>query len=214
MRFTKSSRRLLFGIVLLTVVLAQPTTAKAQNGNILFACVHRTTSDVRIVPLAEPCRPAETRISWNIVGAVGPAGPPGFTNKAQHSWVGGTTGTNVWTTIPGSSFTATTYGGSLMINLNLYIIGAGGSHSTCQPTIDGNWAGAYGGLPNPGDPFWKEGLVFSGAGGWVAWTTNRLYPGVPAGTHTFAVQCATNSGSAGYCNASSIGCSMNFLEIP
>jgi hypothetical protein len=134
-------------------------------------------------------------------------------NHADINWSNGSTGgASTWVTIQGSAFTMTTLGGALLINLNLFV--SGGSHITCQPIIDGLWAGSYGGLPNPGDPFWKEGLVNSGVGGWHPWTTSRLYRGVPPGTHTFAAQCTTDSGTGAYCAGTSIGCSMNVIEIP
>ena len=133
-------------------------------------------------------------------------------NHAQVSWSNGTSGSlGTWVTISGSTFTMTTLGGALLINMNLFV--SGGSHITCQPIIDGLWAGSYGSLPNPGDPFWKEGLVNSGLGGWHPWTTSRLYPGVPPGPHTFAAQCTTDSGTGAYCAGASIGCSMNVIEI-
>jgi len=132
---------------------------------------------------------------------------------AQNTWANGTTGARAWVTIPGSAFTVTTSGGALLINMNLFV--NGGSHVTCQPIIDGAWAGSFAGLPSAGDPFWREGLVYSGgfAGNWIPWASSRLYPGVPSGTHTIAAQCATDGGTAGYCNAGSVNCSLSVIEL-
>ena len=142
---------------------------------------------------------------------------PGFQrhlNHVQWSWANGSTVSccGSWSTVSGSQFTATTYGGDLEISMNVFI--NGGSHSTCQPIIDGQWAGSYAGLPNPGDPYWKEGLTYTGATGWHNWNPTRIYPNVPAGSHAFAIQCATDSGTAGICNAGSVGCNMSFVELP
>lgn len=89
----------------------------------------------------------------------------------------------------------------------------GGSNASCRPTIDGVWAGSFGPLPNPGDPFWQEGLVHTGVGGWFPWQKTRIYPGIPAGNHTLQVQCATDSGTLGVCNSASVGCSVQFVEL-
>ena len=91
----------------------------------------------------------------------------------------------------------------------------GGSHASCRPIIDGVWAGTYGGLPNPGDPFWQEGLQCVGAcgSGWQRWSSSRIYPGVPAGTHAFQVQCVTDGATLNVCGASSIGCYWSIVEL-
>jgi hypothetical protein len=147
-------------------------------------------------------------------GPMGPPGPSGVTNRFQRSWTNGPSiPGGAWVTITPSQFTATTSGGDLLINMNLTFISAS-AHGTCQPTIDGVWAGSYGGLPNPGDPFWREGLeCASCGGGWHQWSTSRIYPGVPAGTHNFAIQCASDSQPLRVCNDTSIGCNWNFIEL-
>ena len=116
-------------------------------------------------------------------------------------------------TINASLMNITTTGGPLMITVNTYL--NSGSHATCRPIIDGVWAGSFGGLPRSGDPFWQEGLVYSGGlgGNWAPWHKTRLYPGVPAGNHTLQVQCATDGGTLGVCNAGTVACSVHFVEL-
>jgi hypothetical protein len=118
-----------------------------------------------------------------------------------------------WTSITDSTFMMQTNGGDLMITMDISL--NGGSHGTCQPIIDGQWAGSYGNLPKTNDVYWKEGLQAVGCcgGGWRKWTASRIYPGVPAGMHNFTVQCATDSGtmSAGEPSASS---SWSVVELP
>ncbi|MBS2032549.1 MAG: hypothetical protein JST54_32045 [Deltaproteobacteria bacterium] len=135
------------------------------------------------------------------------------TNIIQNVFSNGGTGGGSWVTVANSSITATTRGGPLQIFTNISLNGATGSHTTCQPIVDGSWAGSYSGMTNFGDPFWKEGLVYTGDGTWHVWSSSRVYTGIPAGSHTFAVQCATNTGTAGYCNAGSVGCSLTIVEL-
>jgi len=118
----------------------------------------------------------------------------------------------VWFPIPDSQVNVTTDGGALLINLNLYM--SGGSHGSCQPVIDGQWAGAYSDMPVNGDPYWKEGLVAVGAAGpgWRDWTTAKAYPGVPAGLHTFALQCVTDGGNL-QVSGPTIYSSWNVIEL-
>jgi hypothetical protein len=147
-------------------------------------------------------------------GAVGATGPSGVANFGQKSWNGGTTqAAGSWVTINASTLAITTTGGPLMISVNVYL--NSGSHATCRPIIDGLWAGSYGGLVQSGDPFWQEGLTYTGGFGnnWSAWQKTRIYPGVPAGNHTLQVQCATDGGTLGVCNANSIGCQVGFVEL-
>jgi len=128
------------------------------------------------------------------------------------SWINGPAiASGFWVNIPASTLNFTSTGGPLMITLNLFLIN--GSHATCRPVIDGLWAGSYGNLPNPGDPFWQEGLTYSAGGVWHPWNKTRMYPGVPAGNHTLQVQCATDSGTLSVCTAGSIACSMHYFEI-
>ncbi|MBI4702884.1 MAG: collagen-like protein [Deltaproteobacteria bacterium] len=148
-------------------------------------------------------------------GDKGDPGLPGAVNVGQKSWSGGTSMTsgNGWVTITGSAFSAKTNGGPLQITVNTYL--QNGSHATCQPIIDGQWAGSFGGLPDYGSPYWREGLTCSScwSGNWVPWNKTRVYPGVGAGTHNFAVQCATDGGTLYVCNAGSVGCQIVVVEL-
>jgi hypothetical protein len=102
---------------------------------------------------------------------------------------------NGWVPLIGSDRQVTTNGGALLTHVNVSM--TGGNYSTCAPFLDGKWAGAveYGGLPtgNPNSPFWREGLVKT-LWDWVQWSPTRVYPGVPPGTYTFDVRCATDGG--------------------
>ena len=118
-----------------------------------------------------------------------------------------------WTSIAGSAFSGTTNGGTLLISLALPILNDSPTHATCQVTIDNKWAGSYGNFPNPGDVGWREGLMGTDPEYWHMWTNTKIYSGVPAGTHTFAIQCATNGGTAHYCDTS-VNCSLTFVELP
>lgn len=143
-------------------------------------------------------------------------------NHGQVSWTTSTSANNTFTTLTGSSLTASTKGGDLLININIFARTMSnfetGQHITCQPIIDGVWAGSYGGLPNPGD-LWREGLTCTGCdingrgNNWTTFAISRMYPAVPAGTHTFAVQCLANEFFGQFCD-NNVGCSMNFIELP
>jgi hypothetical protein len=132
---------------------------------------------------------------------------------AQNTWYTSTSGIfGAWFPVSGSTFTATTNGGPLLIFIDVSL--NGGSHATCRPVIDGVWAGTYGGLSkSPSDPFWTEGLVGVGAigSGWQKWSKTRLYQGVPAGIHTFGVECATDGGTLTV-GTTSVGASAGFVE--
>ncbi len=138
----------------------------------------------------------------------------GLVNRAQRSWANGTTqGPGAWVTVTNSAINMTTTGGDLLVSMNLSM--NGGSHSTCRTIVDGQWAGSFGGLPNSGDPFWQEGLNYTGAaaGGWHAWATTRLYPNIPAGPHLLQIQCATDGATLGVCNSPSVACYWSVLEV-
>src|SRR5204863_7128544 len=120
---------------------------------------------------------------------------------------------NQWITLPKSQLQAATGGGAVLVYMHLSMIN--GSHATCQPTVDGKWAGSYGNLAFTGDPAWKEGLLCVGAcgGGWRMWAPTRLYPAIPPGQHTFAVQCSTDGGTLTVGDPSA-GSSFGFVELP
>lgn len=125
------------------------------------------------------------------MGLQGPAGPPGSVLVTHKTWRNTTTvGCCSWMTLFGTATTANTSGGALLISLNVYMLG-GNANAACRPVVDGIWAGTYGALDSP---FWMEGLTHLTTSDWKPWTTTRLYPGIPAGTHSFAVQCLVDSG--------------------
>ncbi len=137
-------------------------------------------------------------------GATGPQGPSGFGRLVlNQSWSLGTavsavgTGEGRWKNVLLSVLNPVEYtvnGGPLLINMNIVL--TGGSTATCRPMIDDLWAGDYSGLvKSPNDPFWTEGnIAVGGLGGSHSWSTTRIYTGIPAGNHTFEIQCATDSG--------------------
>lgn len=93
-----------------------------------------------------------------------------------------------WMPIPGSSVEGTTTGRPLQISMDLSLQSL--SNVTCRPVVDGVWAGDFSGQPKSvDDPFWTEG-IFAISGSLAKWSSTRLYPGIPAGVHTFSVQCA------------------------
>ena len=99
-----------------------------------------------------------------------------------------------WVELDGSAGKISSSGGPLEIELSIPMVG--GDHSTCRPTVDGSWAGTLAGLPS--SYIWHEGLDRTGyAGGTIRrmFKRTRVYYQVPAGTHTVAVQCRTDSGT-------------------
>ena len=122
-----------------------------------------------------------------------------FTISAGH-WV------DVGPTLP-----IMTSGGPLMIVIDVYA--HSDSHSTFQPLVDGVWAGSYSGMPG-GDPFWKEGLLFTGGGSnYHQWNKAKIYPGIPAGSHTVSIQGATDGGTMTVGGSSTIGMSLQVIEL-
>ncbi len=148
---------------------------------------------------AGPEGPQGPKGDTGATGPEGPAGPAGVGAGLVFNQVWSSV-TSVpafgWNTLPGSSTIGTTQGGPLMISMD--VIMRFGSHATCRPTVDGAWAGDY--LPEPkyaGDPYWTEGLMAVGVSdpNFKRWVSTRVYLAVPAGPHTFAIQCATDQGT-------------------
>jgi len=70
----------LSGLLVALVGAGVLVTVSAQGrSNIVYACLHNGTGNVRIVPAGEPCRKPEMPIQWNITGPVGPQGLQGLT---------------------------------------------------------------------------------------------------------------------------------------
>ena len=142
---------------------------------------------------------------------------------AQHAWnveSGGGDGSDF--TLPGSTFSVTTTGGPLLITMNVAMLARRTTSGfppevACEPQIDGVWAGTFGGLPGT-DISTREGRHTPQPSGsyenWDNWSRTRLYPGVPAGTHTVAIRCRLFYASAivAYCGGSQY-CSLSVVEF-
>jgi hypothetical protein len=105
----------------------------------------------------------------------------------QNSWLGGFAITQqfLWTTIPSSSTTFTSAGGPLQITIDVSVSTSSNQTFSCRPIVDGQWAGHFGNS--------AEGTMTTYANVWTMWTKTRVYVGVPAGTHTVAIQCLRES---------------------
>jgi hypothetical protein len=164
-------------------------------------------------------------VQWNIVGPpgapgqqgpAGPAGPPGSTLVFEKRWSDSSNHPccGSWHSAPASEVMAATTGATLLVQMDLSLVN--GSHGTCRPMIDGQWAGDFGGLPKSGsDPYWTEGLMAVGCcgNGWRRWTSSRIYADVPTGNHTFTVQCATDSGVMQLSSSGSVFSSWQVFEL-
>jgi hypothetical protein len=151
-----------------------------------------------------------------IQGLQGEPGPAGATFVGQQTW-------NMqtllrccnFTLVDGSSLLATTSGGTLLIQMNISMVGGG--HSSCAPFVDNVWAGSFFPLPSTTPttvaPSWREGLMQTGTGGWHDWSPTRVYPSVPAGQHTFDVRCTTDIGTLQVNNSSGIFSYFSVLEL-
>lgn len=144
-----------------------------------------------------------------LTGQQGPTGPAGIVLLAHHTWSTPTAiAAGAYAPVAGSAVQVTTTGGFLLIEMSVHMRDASpvpvapDQLASCAPFIDDQWAGDYGLLPKAG-----AGLdLFEGATqttrtaaqpGWRQWNTARVYPGVPAGTHTFEVRCRPNTGTLG-----------------
>jgi len=87
-------------------IVSFPIFAEAQT---IEACAKNSNGRLRSVPTNVPCKPSETRLSWNIMGSqgpmglqgdIGPKGPSGMSgsNNAVFQFVGATS-----TTYPGNA---------------------------------------------------------------------------------------------------------------
>jgi len=199
---------LFIGIITLCSSLAPPVSAITY-----YACQNNSSGTIKMVTPGTSCKNHETMISWNDVGPEGPPGSSGLTVVLDNRWSSESTHlASAWSTVPASVAVGTTQGGPLMILMDLSF--TGGSHAVCQPIIDEQWAGDYSGQAKPTGPFWVEGVIATGAGGggYRKWATSRLYMGVPSGTHTFAIQCATDGGTLSV-NGPDIYSSWTVLEL-
>jgi hypothetical protein len=136
------------------------------------------------------------------------------TNWHQRDWVNLTDiQANTFGTVTGSQFTATTSGKPLLMYMELSLdnLSTSDSNTTCEPIVDGLWAGSYGALPSTN--IYREGVILL-RGDWRRWSVHRIYPGIPAGTHTFAIRCHTTQGTLRIGGTQGeIGNSWGFFEI-
>jgi hypothetical protein len=61
----------------LAAVWALSMTGTSAHGDIIHACVLRTTGALRIIDTNKSCAPNERAIKWDQIGPAGPAGPVG-----------------------------------------------------------------------------------------------------------------------------------------
>ena len=66
---------------------------------------------------------------------------------------------------------------------------------------------------NPGDPYWKEGLIYTGTGAWHQWNKAKIYPGIAAGTHVVRIQ-AAGDGVGLVVGNQTVPCSLQIIELP
>ena len=92
--------------------------------------------------------------------------------------------------LPDSVGTFVSDGGPLLINVDVAVYAPAFQTFSCRPTIDGQWAGHFAGLPY--SEKWTEGLN-SVDRSWFSWTKTRVYVGVPAGQHQVAIECLKDS---------------------
>lgn len=133
------------------------------------------------------------------------------TRYGQVSWASPAAhGAGGWSIVGGSNLPLVTTGRPLLITMNITL--SNGSHGSCRPTVNGIWAGSFGGYPG-NDPFWQEGMVYMGLGAQFArFSLSRIYVNVPAGNNFFQVQCTTDAGTMQSCGTS-IGCSFGVIEL-
>ena len=95
----------------------------------------------------------------------------------------------------GPSFNATTQGFPLQFQVTVPAQGAAqGTIIMCQPTVDGVWAG-HSMFPSvtPADTTHEGWITLSPFYG--VWHSSRVYSSVPAGTHSFGIQCLSPNGN-------------------
>src|SRR5262245_49770354 len=76
----------------LAAVWALSMTGTSAHGDIIHACVLRTTGALRIIDANKSCSPNERAIEWDQIGPAGPAGPAGPTGLAGPAGPAGPSG--------------------------------------------------------------------------------------------------------------------------
>lgn len=164
---------------------------------VISACVRHTSG---VFYAADPCRPRDTRLSWNVAGppgpagvagpagpagpagATGPQGPPGATAGAQSGGID----PPALDGLPNQSQTLTDTAVTTSQLGSVFAVGHADLKIDCGPLICGFTAGLYlDGKPIPGSARNIDLPVF-------AFTDETLElfgiaPGVPAGTHHITI---------------------------
>ena len=76
----------------LAAVWALSMTGTSAHGDIIHACVLRTTGALRIIDANKSCSPNERAIQWDQIGPAGPAGPAGSAGPAGPTGLAGPAG--------------------------------------------------------------------------------------------------------------------------
>src|SRR5262249_57440645 len=76
----------------LAAVWALSMTGTSAHGDIIHACVLRTTGALRIIDANKSCSPNERAIEWDQIGPAGPAGPAGPGGPAGPTGLAGPAG--------------------------------------------------------------------------------------------------------------------------
>ncbi|HMB81873.1 MAG TPA: hypothetical protein VKI43_17485 [Vicinamibacterales bacterium] len=105
--------------VAVAAVVMASTEARAQ---VIIACVHNNTGDVRIVANAAQCHPNEVAVTWNKKGPTGPTGPTGPAGPQGAAGATGATGAKGATGAQGPAGAAGA-GGFTILDNNNQIVG-------------------------------------------------------------------------------------------
>jgi hypothetical protein len=136
-------------------------------------------------------------------GAVGPTGSQGLKVVVAQTFFalsafpvpatgyGTDAAVTATSTIPGSTFIASTQGGQLLIAVTASFYVPSGQALICQPNIDGAWAGAAAYFSATGDYFSQVPVAR-----YITMSISRVYPAVSAATHAFSVGCSASGPGA------------------
>ena len=76
----------------LAAIWALSMTGTSAHGDIIHACVLRSTGALRIIDANKGCSPNERTIQWDQIGPAGPAGPVGAAGPVGPTGLAGPTG--------------------------------------------------------------------------------------------------------------------------
>jgi hypothetical protein len=139
----------------------------------------------------------DTSIGGNttVAGTLAPKAGGAFLNsKFARAGGGQTYCSGSFQDISGLSVQITTRGGNVRITGNVPVYY--GSHTTLRATVDGKYAGEFGGVA--WGYVWQEGLQYTGysCGNWTQMNHDRIFSGIPAGVHTVKLQIYTDGACA------------------